>query len=143
MAVAVLIGRLTLKTRMYSTCTGSRLGARARSTALAAALLATVVARGRPADAAVVRVKELVDVQGMRENALYGYGLVVGLAGTGDSETVFFTSQPISGMLGRLGIRIDTHDVRVRNAAAIIVTASISAFTRTGSPMDIKLSSRG
>ena len=49
------------------------------------------------ARAAAVRLKELVDVQGMRENALYGYGLVVGLAGTGDTEYVFFTSQSISG----------------------------------------------
>ena len=61
----------------------------------------------RAAFGAPVRVKELVDVQGVRENALYGYGLVVGLAGTGDTERVFFTSQSISGMLGRLGIRID------------------------------------
>lgn len=111
--------------------------------AVAAAALAGFLAGGRSADAAVVRVKELVDVQGMRDNALYGYGLVVGLAGTGDSETVFFTSQSISGMLGRLGIRIDPHDVRVRNVAAVMVTARLPAFTRPGSHMDVNVSSMG
>ena len=90
-----------------------------------------------------MRVKELVDVQGMRDNALYGYGLVVGLAGTGDTEYVFFTSQSISGMLGRLGIRIDPHDVRVRNVAAVMVTARLPAFTRPGSHMDVNVSSMG
>ena len=61
----------------------------------------------RAAFGAPVRVKELVDVQGVRENVLYGYGLVVGLSGTGDTERVFFTAQSISGMLGRMGIRIN------------------------------------
>jgi flagellar P-ring protein precursor FlgI len=143
MAVAVLIRRLTLKTRMDGTCTGPRSRIRGRATALALAALGTLLTAGRPVDAAVVRVKELVDVQGMRDNALYGYGLVVGLAGTGDSETVFFTSQSISGMLGRLGIRIDPHDVRVRNVAAVMVTARLPAFTRPGSHMDVNVSSMG
>lgn len=97
----------------------------------------------RPAAAAAVRVKELVDVQGMRENALYGYGLVVGLAGTGDTEYVFFTSQSISGMLGRLGIRIDPHDVRVRNVAAVMVTARLPSFARPGTRMDVSVASMG
>jgi flagellar P-ring protein precursor FlgI len=123
----------------------SSLGRPARaclSLALAATLLATPLAT-RPAQAAAVRVKELVDVQGMRENALYGYGLVVGLAGTGDTEYVFFTSQSISGMLGRLGIRIDPHDVRVRNVAAVMVTARLPAFSRPGTTMDVSVASMG
>ncbi len=113
---------------------------------LALALLAAAGGVGpwqRPAVAAAVRVKELVDVQGMRENALYGYGLVVGLAGTGDTEQVFFTSQSISGMLGRLGIRIDPHDVRVRNVAAVMVTARLQAFARPGTRMDVSVASMG
>lgn len=96
-----------------------------------------------PAMAAPVRLKELVDVQGMRENALFGYGLVVGLAGTGDTEYVFFTSQSISGMLGRLGIRIDPHDVRVRNVAAVMVTAKLPSFSRPGTRLDVSVSSMG
>lgn len=96
-----------------------------------------------PAAAAPVRVKELVDVQGVRENALYGYGLVVGLSGTGDTERVFFTSQSISGMLGRLGIRIDPREVRTRNVAAVMVTARLPTYSRPGSRIDIHVSSMG
>ena len=98
---------------------------------------------GGAAVASPVRLKELADVQGMRENALYGYGLVVGLAGTGDTEQVFFTSQSISGMLGRLGIRIDPHDVRVRNVAAVMVTARLPSFSRPGSRLDVSVASMG
>ena len=96
-----------------------------------------------PAAAAPVRIKELVDVGGVRDNALYGYGLVAGLTGTGDSEQVFFTSQSVSGMLGRLGIRIDPRDVRVRNVAAVMVTARLPAYARPGTQMDVTVSSIG
>ncbi len=113
---------------------------KSRLAALGLALASFNVA---PAAAAPVRVKELVDVQGVRENALYGYGLVVGLAGTGDSERVFFTSQSISGMLGRLGIRIDPRDVRVRNVAAVMVTARLPSFSRPGTRLDVSVSSLG
>ena len=109
---------------------------------LAAFTLASGLAT-TPAHAAPVRVKELVDVQGVRENALYGYGLVVGLSGTGDSERVFFTSQSISGMLGRLGIRIDPRDVRVRNVAAVMVTARLPSYSRPGTKLDVSVSSMG
>lgn len=108
-----------------------------------AALVLFSTLRVQPAKAAPVRVKELADIQGVRENALYGYGLVVGLAGTGDSERVFFTSQSISGMLGRLGIRIDPRDVRVRNVAAVMVTARLPSFSRPGTRIDVSVSSMG
>jgi flagellar P-ring protein precursor FlgI len=111
--------------------------------ASAGLLLGALLLGALPARAAPVRVKELVDVQGVRENALYGYGLVVGLAGTGDSERVFFTSQSISGMLGRLGIRIDPRDVRVRNVAAVMVTARLPSFSRPGTRIDVNVSSLG
>jgi len=117
--------------------------ARGITAAGALAVLALGLGAAAPAAASVVRVKELVDVQGMRENALYGYGLVVGLSGTGDSEQVFFTSQSISGMLGRLGIRIDPKDVRVRNVAAVMVTARLPAFARPGTNIDVSVSSMG
>ncbi|HEY0712803.1 MAG TPA: flagellar basal body P-ring protein FlgI, partial [Polyangia bacterium] len=111
--------------------------------ALWCGLVALAGAGAKPVFGAPVRVKELVDVQGVRENALYGYGLVVGLAGTGDSERVFFTSQSISGMLGRLGIRIDPKDVRVRNVAAVMVTARLPSFSRPGTRIDVSVSSMG
>jgi flagellar P-ring protein precursor FlgI len=129
----------------------SRNSSRSSSPVRVAIMLLTALAavaapspRGeRVAHASPVRLKELVDVQGMRENALYGYGLVVGLAGTGDTEYVFFTSQSISGMLGRLGIRIDPHDVRVRNVAAVMVTAKLPSFSRPGTRLDVSVSSMG
>lgn len=106
-------------------------------------LAVLLVALALPAAAAPVRIKDLVDVQGVRENALFGYGLVVGLAGSGDSEQVFFTSQSISGMLGRMGIRVDPRDVRVRNTAAVMVTASLPSFSRPGTRIDVSVSSMG
>jgi flagellar P-ring protein precursor FlgI len=116
---------------------------RTRITHTMTAALAFAATITTAAQAAPVRVKDLVDVQGVRENALYGYGLVVGLAGTGDSERVFFTSQSISGMLGRLGIRIDPKEVRVRNVAAVMVTARLPSFSRQGTRLDVNVSSFG
>ena len=108
---------------------------------LCAALTMTLAAV--PLRAAPARIKELVEVQGVRDNMLYGYGLVVGLRQTGDSERVFFTSQSISGMLGRLGIRIDPRDVRTRNVAAVMVTAKLPTFTRPGGKLTVQVASMG
>jgi flagellar P-ring protein FlgI len=112
---------------------------------LCCALLTSLltIAGTRAATGAPVRIKELVEVQGVRENVLYGYGLVVGLAGTGDTERVFFTSQSIAGMLGRLGIRIDPRDVQVRNVAAVMVTSRLPSFSRPGTRIDVSVSSMG
>jgi flagellar P-ring protein precursor FlgI len=131
-----------MMTTRHETPLRRRIARSALSLSLALAIVAAP-SLTRPAAASAVRIKELVDVQGMRENALYGYGLVVGLAGTGDTEYVFFTSQSISGMLGRLGIRIDPHDVRVRNVAAVMVTARLPAFARPGTRMDVSVASMG
>ena len=95
------------------------------------------------AAAATARVKELTTIQGVRENELFGYGLVVGLPGTGDTERVFFTSQSISSMLGRLGIRIDPRQGRSRNVAAVMVTARLPPFARPGTTIDVNVSSIG
>ena len=108
-----------------------------RALALALALLAL------PAPARASRVKEIADVVGIRENALYGYGLVVGLAGTGDTERVLSTSQSVAGMLGRLGIRIDPKDIRSRNVAAVMVTARLPPFARPGTRIDVAVASMG
>jgi len=95
------------------------------------------------ASAAPVRARELINIRGARENMLYGYGLVVGLAGTGDSEQTLFSTQAVAGLLGRLGVRIDPRDIRVRNVAAVIVTAELPAFVRPGSRIDVNISSLG
>jgi flagellar P-ring protein precursor FlgI len=113
---------------------------------LSALIVATTVAASvgsAPARAASVKARELIDVRGARENMLYGYGLVVGLAGTGDSEQTMFSTQAVAGLLGRLGVRIDPRDIRVRNVAAVIVTAELPAFVRPGSRIDVGISSLG
>ena len=106
-------------------------------------LLLSVLLVSSAASAASVRVRELTHVVGVRDNELFGYGLVVGLTGTGDTERVFFTSQSISGMLGRLGIRVDPAMVRSRNVAAVMVTARMPTFARAGGHMDVTVSALG
>ncbi len=107
-----------------------------------AVLALALLALAQPARAAV-RVKELAEVQGVRDNELFGYGLVVGLAGTGDEERVFFTQQSVAGMLGRMGVRVDPRDVRARNVAAVMVTTRLPAFTRPGTHLDVTVASLG
>lgn len=109
-----------------------------RRAAFVLALLAPLAA-----GAATARVKELTQVQGHRDNELFGYGLVVGLQGTGDTDRAFFTNQSIAGMLARLGIRVDPRDVRSRNVAAVMVTARLPTYTRSGTRLDVTVSSMG
>ena len=110
--------------------------------ALALAVLAAL-ALAAPAPARAARLKDLADVSGVRENQLYGYGLVVGLAGTGDTERVLFTQQSVAGMLGRMGVRIDPTQVRARNVAAVMVTGRLPPFARPGTRIDVAVSSMG
>jgi flagellar P-ring protein precursor FlgI len=114
------------------------------TTSILTLILTTValLALASPASAAV-RLKELADVQGVRDNDLFGYGLVVGLNGSGDTERVLFTQQSVAGMLGRLGVRVDALQVRARNVAAVIVTARLPAFARPGARLDISVASLG
>ncbi|MDP2270570.1 MAG: flagellar basal body P-ring protein FlgI [Archangium sp.] len=106
-------------------------------------LLLSIICVASSAPAASARLKELVDVQGSRDNALLGYGLVVGLTNTGDSEQVLFTMQSVAGMLGRLGVRVDPRDIRSRNVAAVMVTAKLPTFSRTGATIDVTVSAMG
>lgn len=89
------------------------------------------------------RVKDLGTWEGVRDNQLIGYGLVVGLAGTGDSWRTRMTVQSLSAMLGRLGIRVEADQIRVRNVAAVMVTAALPPFARPGSQIDVNVSSMG
>lgn len=106
-------------------------------------LLVLITCLASTAPAASARLKELVDVQGSRDNALLGYGLVVGLTNTGDTEQVLFTMQSVAGMLGRLGVRVDPRDIRSRNVAAVMVTAKLPTFSRAGSTLDVTVSAMG
>lgn len=114
-----------------------------RAVLLYLSLLALLLVAATPAHGASARLRDLADVQGARDNAIFGYGLVVGLAGTGDSERVLFTAQSMSGMLGRIGVRVSPDQVRSRNVAAVMVTATLPAFARPGGRLDITVSSLG
>lgn len=94
-------------------------------------------------DAASVRLKDISSLQGVRENQLIGYGLVVGLDGTGDGSSNKFTIQSLATMLNNLGVGIDPKTVNVKNVAGAIVTAYLPPFARMGSKMDILVSSLG
>ncbi|MFZ4619144.1 MAG: flagellar basal body P-ring protein FlgI, partial [Bacteroidota bacterium] len=89
------------------------------------------------------RIKDLAYVQGMRGEQVIGYGLVVGLNGTGDSQRSTFTVQSVSSMLKRFGITVPQDELRLRNVAAVIVTATIPAFTKEGGIVDVTVSSLG
>ena len=96
-----------------------------------------------PAPAQAARLKDIADVEGVRGNQLYGYGLVVGLNGTGDGKSVEFTIKSISNALETLGVRVDPEAIKVKNVAAVMVTATLPAFVRPGSKIDVTLSSMG
>lgn len=89
------------------------------------------------------RIKELAQLEGVRANQLVGYGLVVGLNGTGDSASTQFTVQSLVNMMERLGVTVDPNTVKVSNVAAVIVTAELPPFSRAGTAIDVSVSSVG
>jgi flagellar P-ring protein precursor FlgI len=89
------------------------------------------------------RIAELCDVRGVRPNQLIGYGLVVGLGGTGDTGQAKFTIQSTAAMLRRLGATIDPTQIQTRNAAAVMVIATLPANANPGSRIDVVVSSMG
>jgi len=108
--------------------------------------LLSVQAAILPAAAETVRLKDIADIEGVRDNQLVGYGLVVGLAGTGDRlRTAIFTRQTLIGMLERLGVNTRDNETRLetRNVAAVMVTANLPAFARPGSRIDVAVSALG
>ncbi|MEW5978205.1 MAG: flagellar basal body P-ring protein FlgI [Acidobacteriota bacterium] len=92
---------------------------------------------------AATRVKDVARFQGVRDNQLVGYGLVVGLNKTGDRQQTFFTTQSLINMLDRLGVTITAQSIRVENIAAVMVTAELDPFARAGSRIDCTVSSIG
>jgi flagellar P-ring protein precursor FlgI len=93
----------------------------------------------------VARIKDLTTVEGIRDNMLIGYGLVVGLAGTGDKQQTIFSVQTLANMLQRLGVNIQSQitTIQVRNIAAVFVTATLPPFARPGVQLDVTVSSIG
>jgi flagellar P-ring protein precursor FlgI len=89
------------------------------------------------------RLKDLVDIEGVRDNQLIGYGLVVGLAGTGDKQQTVFTNQSLTNMLERMGVIVSPTAIQVKNTAAVMVTAKLPAFAQPGLHIDITVASTG
>ena len=90
------------------------------------------------------RIKDIAAVEGVRENLLIGYGLVVGLNGTGDNlKNAVFTQKGLTDLLERLGINIHGANLNTKNIAAVVVTADLPAFGRSGTRMDVKVSALG
>jgi flagellar P-ring protein precursor FlgI len=107
---------------------------------LLGSLLLAGTARGQ------VRIKDIADVEGVRDNQLVGYGLVVGLNGTGDQlDSVVFTRDSLVAMLERLGVntRDQVAQLKTKNVAAVMVTAKLPAFARSGSRIDVSVSALG
>ena len=118
------------------------LGGGACLRALSALLLAVTMAL--PAGAQSIRIKDLVEFDGVRGNDLLGYGLVVGLNGTGDGlRNAPFTEEIMSNILERLGVNVTGEQFRPRNVAAVIVTATLPPFARSGGRIDVTVSAIG
>lgn len=90
-----------------------------------------------------VLVRDITSIEGVRENMLVGYGLVVGLNRTGDSQQTFLTVQTLANAMQRMGVLISPSIVVVKNVAAVFITASLPAFARPGSKLDVTVSSVG
>ncbi|MEO5335830.1 MAG: flagellar basal body P-ring protein FlgI [Magnetospirillum sp. WYHS-4] len=114
-----------------------------RQTLTASLLLAVLLLTAAAAQAAS-RLKDIVDIEGVRENQLVGYGLVVGLDGTGDTlKTGHFTKQSLQAMLNRLGVKPTDGGLDSKNVAAVMVTAKLPAFARQGARIDVTVSALG
>ena len=106
--------------------------------AIAATVLLAVTAELHAA-----RIKDIAGFRGVRSNQLVGYGLVVGLAGSGDSDDAIFTLQSVSSMLEKMGVTVKPEDIKVKNVAAVMVTADLPPFARVGSRLDALVNSIG
>jgi flagellar P-ring protein precursor FlgI len=89
------------------------------------------------------KIKDIANVVGVRDNQLIGYGLVVGLGGTGDGSSSFFTLQSLANMLQTVNVKIDPNAIKSKNIAAVMVTASLPSFARQGDQLDVTISSIG
>lgn len=89
------------------------------------------------------RVKDIASIEGIRDNQLVGYGIVVGLQGTGDSQQTAFPTQTLASTLLRMGVSVPASAIRVQNLAAVFVSATLPPFSRSGTKLDITVSSAG
>jgi flagellar P-ring protein precursor FlgI len=96
-----------------------------------------------PHMAEATRIKDIAGFEGVRDNQLIGYGLVVGLNGTGDSDQTKFPVQSLVNVLERMGVTINRADITVKNVAAVMVTATLPPFVKQGTRIDVLVSSMG
>lgn len=89
------------------------------------------------------KIREISNIIGVRENPVIGYGLVVGLNGTGDGSSSLFTLRSLSNLLQTVNVKIDPADIKSKNVAAVIVTTNLPAFSRQGDKLDVAISSIG
>lgn len=89
------------------------------------------------------RLKDLVSIEGVRDNQLVGYGLVVGLNGTGDKRQTVFSTQSLANLLARMGVAVTPSAIQVRNTAAVLVTATLPPFAQPGTRIDISAAAIG
>lgn len=107
-----------------------------------AALLLVPFGHGSTLERTVL-LRDVTEVEGVRDNQLVGYGLVVGLRGTGDRQQTFFTVQTLANAMKRMGVQISPGQVVVKNVAAVFITATLPPFSRPGMKLDITVSSVG
>jgi flagellar P-ring protein precursor FlgI len=102
-----------------------------------------VVVEAWPRTANAARLKDIAEINGVRKNQLIGYGLVVGLDGSGDGKKSVFTAQSMASMLEKMGVTVDQEDIQVKNVAAVMVTATLPPFAKRGNRVDVLVSSIG
>src|SRR2546430_8043079 len=102
-----------------------------------AMLAGALLAAATPARAE--KLRELVEVSGARDNQLLGYGIVTGLNGTGDDTSSPIAAQSVLSLLRRLGVQVDPKQLRLRNVAAVVVTAQLGPFARSGTKIDVTI----
>src|SRR5271170_7944879 len=95
------------------------------------------------ADSPATRLKELVSLEGVRENQLIGYGIVVGLKGTGDRQQTLFTAQSLANMLQEMGVTVNPTAILVKNTASVMVTATLPPFGQSGMQIDATAAAMG
>jgi flagellar P-ring protein precursor FlgI len=115
----------------------------ARSILICATILAVSALASEPAPPRQARIKDLSSIEGIRDNQLVGYGIVVGLQGTGDSQQTTFPIQTLAATLLRMGVSVPASSIRVQNLAAVFVSATLPPFARSGTKLDITVSSAG
>jgi flagellar P-ring protein precursor FlgI len=106
-------------------------------------ILALVTILFAPSAPAATRLKEIVALEGVRDNQLVGYGLIVGLAGTGDKRQTVFSAQALTNMLDRMGVAVNPNAILVRNMAAVMVTANLPPYAQPGTRIDVTAAAIG